>query len=163
VLVGNGVAGGCSQALFEAVAQANEALYERAIEYNRPMRSGNTGRPSALQRLRPGVEVTKPAVIAADAVGSASALERLMASNFSRPSRRLQPGMRKRLDEANEWAGAVTRLHDGVRASLGSDQGLGECRVVTSGSPGKPGRAKLTSLLGVRQSINVRGIMRGEP
>jgi hypothetical protein len=130
--------------LDEAVTDAYDALYQVAVEYNRPRRTAAANKESWLGRYRPGSTVTDPKVRMKMAVdGEATALERFMGSSMTTAAVRLQGRMEAVLDQANTWAHSVTELRARVQdRSRAGQPAAAECSV----------RSAVTSTL-VRQAL----------
>lgn len=147
--------------LLEAMTDAYDAVYQVAVQYNQPQRTAVDMRKSWVQRRLPGWEVTEPKARWQAETGNASALERFLKGNPTRPARRLQTRMESALLQVNVWALSVGQLYGRVadRAWLLAKGGpMTECMASASGQPGILARAKVVAGLRPGATIDLRGI-----
>jgi hypothetical protein len=173
--------------LGEAAADAHDAVYQAAIRYNEPQRTAAASGQSWVRRHRPGWEWTgRPSLMATldydpsevrigseedpeprvaalviRGIGKASPrLERWLTSEVTRPSHRLQVGMKPVLDQVNEWSREVTELRDRVQRPdrPGERQHVRFTVHLHDNKPTGPGRAVILAMLSPGTAIEVRGI-----
>ena len=146
--------------LGEAVTDAYDAVYQAAIQYNEPRNTALATRESWVARHLPGWEVTDQTVAQRIANQKMSPAERLMKSNPTRPTRRLQVRMEPLLGQVNVWALSVTRLYEKVQNPEWLRTGwlMPQCNAFSRGEPGKLARAHLSESLSPGTTIDVRGI-----